>query len=169
MSHYAPSSGTFNKIKNREYFDLNYYVYLWTTLCENILLHYVWNGLFVNITKNKITLHAEEGTERGEGKLEPTFKLSFEHEKWILDGCPTTDSSVDREERTWYCHKIASKSEAVVMVWTSTCTWSIDRTTAAPPATSCILRGHPTFYVCCFWHETKKRRRGVTLKISQIQ
>ena len=46
-------------------------------------------------------------------RLEPTFKLSFEHEKWILDGCPTTDS-VDREENL-VLHKIASKSEAVLL------------------------------------------------------
>ena len=45
--------------------------------------------------------------ERGwmKKRLEPTFKLSFEHEKWILDGCPTT--------QTWYCHKMAGRYDGL--------------------------------------------------------
>ena len=30
-----------------------------------------------------------EREREGRGGLPATFKLSFEHEKWILDGCPT--------------------------------------------------------------------------------
>ena len=82
-----------------------------------------WSTIHSSQRTSVLYCRSSDFREReGRGGLPATFKLSFEHEKWILDGCPTgrkallAPYSSELSAGACVCHKMARNHHPSLLV-----------------------------------------------------
>ena len=132
------------------------------TMRDIIVLCYVWNGLFVNITKNKITLHALRKIRGKKNWNRRSNCLSSMKNGFWMDAQPQTAPLIEKS-RTWYCHKIASKSEAILLWYGHQPVPEAltEHNRGASLSPSCILRPRPSYFLWLLfstWNQKEEER-----------